>query len=200
MNIDDSFKKPGAIPFKWEIRPGVPKLQQQQPPPSPSYHLQRSLIQHHQQKQQQSTNHHRSSPTTPRKLRPPPAGFNFQPPPPELRTSSFRSAPRTRSDQCRFDRSILVQPETAAIGCFPAPLLRRNDDKKKRRNRKSKLEIDPEPDYTSDLETLSRWSVSTRKSLSPFRDSPLSSSFSFSSYQSSPRPLSDAEWAGFGLF
>ncbi|XP_041993805.1 uncharacterized protein LOC121744084 [Salvia splendens] len=25
MKNDDSFKKPGSIPFKWEIRPGVPK-------------------------------------------------------------------------------------------------------------------------------------------------------------------------------
>ncbi|KAJ8490721.1 hypothetical protein OPV22_012442 [Ensete ventricosum] len=25
MGIDDSFKRPGSIPFKWEIQPGVPK-------------------------------------------------------------------------------------------------------------------------------------------------------------------------------
>lgn len=45
MNIDDSFKKPGAVPFKWEIRPGVPKVRNQpkqptpviKPPPARSY-------------------------------------------------------------------------------------------------------------------------------------------------------------------
>ncbi|XP_008783509.1 uncharacterized protein LOC103702734 [Phoenix dactylifera] len=31
MNIDESFKKPGSIPFKWEIQPGIPK-----PQPSPT--------------------------------------------------------------------------------------------------------------------------------------------------------------------
>ncbi|KAI3499362.1 hypothetical protein L2E82_15795 [Cichorium intybus] len=34
MPIDDSFKKPGAVPFKWEIRPGVPKLHNHLQPPS----------------------------------------------------------------------------------------------------------------------------------------------------------------------
>ncbi|XP_073138045.1 uncharacterized protein [Henckelia pumila] len=45
MNTDDSFKKPGAVPFKWEIRPGVPKFRNQQkqtqpvirPPPARFY-------------------------------------------------------------------------------------------------------------------------------------------------------------------
>ncbi|KAL1208019.1 hypothetical protein V5N11_022059 [Cardamine amara subsp. amara] len=27
VNGDDSFKRPGAVPFNWEIRPGVPKTQ-----------------------------------------------------------------------------------------------------------------------------------------------------------------------------
>lgn len=30
-NMDESFRKPGSIPFKWEIRPGIPK-----PHPSPT--------------------------------------------------------------------------------------------------------------------------------------------------------------------
>lgn len=30
---DDCFKKEGRVPFKWEIRPGVPKNSQPPPPP-----------------------------------------------------------------------------------------------------------------------------------------------------------------------
>ncbi|CAH1423371.1 unnamed protein product [Lactuca virosa] len=42
--IDDSFKQPGSVPFKWEIRPGVPKLHNHhQPPPSNSNHRPSSL-------------------------------------------------------------------------------------------------------------------------------------------------------------
>lgn len=192
MTIDDSFKKPGAIPFKWEIRPGVPKLHHQSPSPqqSPSFNLRRSLLQHHEQQKQQSFNHHRSCPTTPIKLSPPPSGFHFRPPPPEPRS---RSTPRGRPD-----RSIFAPPDNVGSGsCFPSPLvlIRRKGDKK--RSRRPKPESDFEPDYTSDLETLSRWSGSTRKSVSLFRDSPSSS---FSSYRSSPRPVSDDEWAWLGLF
>lgn len=53
-----------------------------------------------------------------------------------------------------------------------------------------------EEDYTSELETLGRWSLSSTKSLSPFSVASTASS----SVASSPRPVSDAEWAGFGLF
>ncbi|XP_062159604.1 uncharacterized protein LOC133866956 [Alnus glutinosa] len=182
MAVDDSFKKPGAVPFKWEIKPGVPKLQQHP---------------HHQKQQQQQPpcNYHRTVlPTPPQKLRPPPSGSYFVPPL-EPRKRSFRASPRTRSERWRFDRpTTLVGPEVVSPGCFFSSFLGRKPEKRRLR----KIGPASEPDYTSDLETLSRWSVSSRKSLSPFQDSP-SSSFS-SSYQSSPRPVSDADWAGFGLF
>ncbi|KAJ9146264.1 hypothetical protein P3X46_028551 [Hevea brasiliensis] len=189
-DIDDSFKKPGAVPFKWEIRPGVPKIHTHQqklqpkqlsppalPSPSPPFTPHRS-------------------PPTPRtqqklKLKPPPAGFIFLPPP-EPRTRSFRTTPRTRSERWRFDQPTRVSPECVSPGCFPSPLLRRKDSK-----RRTTQVPESESDYTSDLETLARWSLSSRKSLSPFHDS---SASSFSSYRSSPRVVSDAEWAGFGLF
>ncbi|KAJ4700728.1 serine/arginine repetitive matrix protein 1 [Melia azedarach] len=181
MTIDDSFRKPGSVPFKWEIRPGVPKIQQQQqqkqtlqPPPSPPPDR-------------------RSSPPQPQKLRPPPAGFHFVPPL-EPRSQSFRSTPRTRSERWRFEKPVL-RPECVSPGCFPTPLLRRKESSK-RSVRVPRPES--EPGYSSDLETLARWSVSSRKSLSTFTASPASSSFS--SYKSSPRPMGDAEWAGFGLF
>ncbi|KAM7507774.1 hypothetical protein LguiA_018227 [Lonicera macranthoides] len=183
MTIDDSFKKQGTVPFKWEIRPGVPKVRHQ--PASDLHHLfVHHDDHHHHHHQQQPDDHKRSFPSTPQKLRPPPSGFYHQPPP-ELRTCSFRSAPRTRS-QC-FD-----QPDIVSLGCFSSPLPRRKDEKKGTHKPK------PKPDYTSDLETLSTWSRSTRLSPLPFCNSPSSSSFS--SYRSSPRPVSDAEWAGFGLF
>ncbi|XP_022768126.1 POU domain, class 6, transcription factor 2-like [Durio zibethinus] len=198
MAVDDSFKKPGAVPFKWEIRPGVPKVQQQQkqheqslpqkqkpqkpkqpppplPPPASPFINQRSLP--------------TPAGASPRqKLKPPPAG-SYLLLTPEPRSHSFRSTPRARSERWRFDQPTRLGPECVPPGCFPSPLLRQKGSK--RRTQK------PEPDYVLDLETLSRWSVSSRKSLSQFYSSPASS---FSSYRSSPRPVADADWAGFGLF
>ncbi|XP_057973793.1 uncharacterized protein LOC131161826 [Malania oleifera] len=186
--VDDStFKKPGTVPFKWEIRPGVPKFHQnlQQPPAPP--------LPKKQQQQQHHHRHHHHGQQQPQKLRPPPAGLTHFHPPPEVRTRSFRSVPRGRSDRWRFTKhDNVARPEVVSQGCFLGPLLTGRKDEKKRAVHNA------EPDFTLQLETLARWSVSSRKSLSPFRNSP-SSSYS-SSYQSSPRPVSDAEWAGFGLF
>lgn len=197
MAIDDSFKKPGAIPFKWEIRPGVPKVhQQKQSLPLVDHHRSFVLLEN---EIEQSRDHNRSFPTTPQKLTPPPAVKSYFQPPAELRTRSsrsFLSVPRTRSMCHRLERSILSKPEIVSQGCFLTPTLRRKTEKKG--IHKLKPEFESEPGYTSDIETLSRWSVSSRKSLSPFHYSPSSSSFS--SNRSSPRPVSDAEWAGFGLF
>ncbi|KAB5568570.1 hypothetical protein DKX38_002363 [Salix brachista] len=178
IEIDDSFKKPGAVPFKWEIRPGVPKIQQQ---------LQ-------QQKELSSPSppfsHLRPSTTQVQKLKPPPAGSMFLPPS-EPCAQSFRSAPCGLPEHWRFEQPVRVRPECVSAGCFPSPLLRRKHSK--RRTTFSIAKPGLEPDYTSDLDTLSRWSISSRKSLSSSRDSPASS---VSSYQSSPLPVSDAEWAG----
>lgn len=159
MNIDESFKKPGSVPFKWEIRPGVPK------------HLNNN---HH----EPSSNRHTSS------LKPPPSSP----------TSFHFPSPRTQSSRFEFDRKHVVrQPDVVSSGCFQA---RRGSFRKT-----NKLHANPM--YKSDLERLSEWSVSTRKSGSPlYNDSPLSSSFSSSYRSSSPRMVgvSDAEWAGYGLF
>ncbi|PWZ58758.1 hypothetical protein Zm00014a_019783 [Zea mays] len=27
MTLDESFKRPGTVPFKWEVQPGIPKQQ-----------------------------------------------------------------------------------------------------------------------------------------------------------------------------
>ncbi|XP_055834734.1 uncharacterized protein LOC129903250 [Solanum dulcamara] len=189
IEADESFKKAGAIPFKWEIRPGVPKLQlSHQQPISPSPDQQYLPLTKLDGTQQVAENN-QSRPIpqiTPRRLKPPPAAdFNFQQPIAE---------PRTRSK--RHVLNLLTRPVTgvASDGCFPSPMLRRATEK----NTKISHKTGPEPDYLSDLETVSRWSVSSRKSISPFHDS-LSSSFS--SRESSPRrPVSDADWVGFALF
>ncbi|KAG5575312.1 hypothetical protein H5410_055446 [Solanum commersonii] len=180
IEADESFKQAGAIPFKWEIRPGVPKLQ----------HSQQPLIKQEDPQEVAENNRSRPIPETP--LKPPPAAdFNFQQPIEEPRTRSFRSAPRARSD--RHVLNLLTRPAVgvASDWCFPSPLLKRAT-KKNMKMKKTGPEPEPEPDYLSDLETVSRWSVSSRKSISPFHDS-LSSSFS--SRESSPRrPVSDADW------
>ncbi|KAK3428282.1 hypothetical protein EUGRSUZ_F04333 [Eucalyptus grandis] len=204
MAVDESFKKPGAIPFKWEIRPGVPKIQhhrhrQLPPPPRPL----------------PEDPPHRDGHSSLPKLKPPPAapGPQFLSPL-EMRTGSFRSAPRTRSERWRLGPPMLGQPEcvSSGPGCFPAaPLLKRKESK--RRSRRTRPEPEPELDSCSDLGTPSRFSFSTQRSLSPYRESPCASSYlsvmssprlSFSSYirshQSSPRCMGDPEWAGFGLF
>ncbi|KAJ4838350.1 hypothetical protein Tsubulata_026399 [Turnera subulata] len=196
---DDSFKKPGAVPFKWEIRPGVPKIQQHQkkplpplsppilPSPSPPFN---------------NTHRRLPSPTPPRqKLKPPPPGSIFLPSP-EPRSSSFRSSTpaSARSERWRLEQPTRVHPDTVSVGCFPSPLLGRKSGSSRRRSSQYQYYSTKQPDYTSssELETPSRWSVSSRKSAPSFRDSPMSSSFS--SYQSSPRVAKDADWAGFGLF
>lgn len=191
MAVDDSFKKPGAVPFKWEIKPGVPKSQQNhlhRKPTTPSSPPSRA--------QTQSCDHRRSSELNSLKLRPPPAGY-YVLPPVEPRTRSFRASPRVRSDRWRFEKPLLARPESVSTGCFFSPLLRRVASRK-RIQKPVVAEDERESDYTSELETLARWSLSSRKSLSPFRDSTTSSSSR--SNQSSPRPVRDVEWAGFGLF
>ena len=197
MAVDDYFSDAGAVPFKWEIKPGVPKAedqhpqQQQQkhqkltPPPSPPSG----------QPPVQSCSHQSSSKLPLPKLKPPPAeSYSYLFSPVESRSQSFRSKPRIRADRWRFDRPLVAGPEIVSTKCFFAPLLRRMPNK--RFIRKPVLETDP--DYTSDLETFARWSSSSRKSLSSLRES--SPPSSVSSVQSSPRSLGDAQWAGFGLF
>ncbi|XP_011102319.1 uncharacterized protein LOC105180362 [Sesamum indicum] len=198
-SIDDSFKKPGAVPFKWEIRPGVPKLHNPQPPSTGNddHHFEfefrkpRHQWKRHLQQNQSAVPvsiHNSTFPETPRRLKPPPAGFYFHPPM-EARTRSLRSSPRSHSH--RFGLPGLARSDVvSSVGCFPTPLAKRKNAKKSV-NAVSRSE----PEYYSDLDTpmSSRWSVSSRKSVSPL-------SSSFASYQSSPRPVVDADWAAFGLF
>ncbi|KAJ7959163.1 serine/arginine repetitive matrix protein 1 [Quillaja saponaria] len=171
MALDDSFRKPGTVPFKWEVKPGVPKVEEQ----SDILHPRRSSSQ---------------------KLRPPPAptGSNYFTPT-EPRTPSLRLNSRARADRLPFGLPI-TRPDPVSVspdaGCFISPFIRLLLNKKLQRRIP---ETKPEPDYTSDLETLSRWSASSRKSFSPFSDASSSSS-----RHSSPRPVNDADWAGFGLF
>ncbi|XP_054799683.1 uncharacterized protein LOC129304072 [Prosopis cineraria] len=185
MTVDDSFKKPGAVPFKWEVKPGVPRA-----PQNHAHQKPKPLS----QSRAQSFDHRRSSELNSSQLKPPPAGY-YMFSPVEPRPRSFRSSPRIRSERWRFERPLLARPESVSTGCFLSPLLRRMTSRKKLQRPAVKS------DYTSDVETLARWSLSSSKSLSPFHDSTTSSSSSRSNV-SSPRPGSDSEWAwaGYGLF
>lgn len=184
MKIDDSFKKPGSVPFKWEIRPGVPKLPTTQTQPG----REPGSEKHHQRKQKQKPMNIHNHPflETPQKLKPPPAGLFFHPPmEPRTRTRarSVESSPRALSN--RFGHTGLARPDVvSSAGCFPSPIGKLKNSK----NRGGYPRSVPEPEYYSDLEISPRWSVSSRKSVSSFFPS------------SSPRPVSDLEWAGFGLF
>lgn len=204
MTVDESFKKSGAVPFKWEIRPGVPKIRTDLPH---RHHSRHPESQGH--GGEEAASKHSLSP--PRRLKPPPAGFQFRPQE-EHRSRSFRSAPRARSERWRVDLPVLAlaRPIFTSPGCFPAsPIFNRKENSGGARRPKAKPE--PDPDYLSELDKPTRRSVSSRKSVSPFRDSPSSSYFSFqssprlsiSSYlsdRSSPQHRKDADWAGFGLF
>ncbi|KAF4373155.1 uncharacterized protein LOC115699790 [Cannabis sativa] len=159
MGIDESFKKAGTIPFKWEIIPGVPKESQQQ----------------------NHNNHHHPLP----------------PPPPHQTSPSFRSG----SSRWRFEKSVLFRSDESVtvpmgMGCFPssAQLKKKESIKKKKKNNNEYA--------SSELETPPRRSsFSSRKSfVSPLRERSPSSLSSPLSCRWSPRPISDAEWASFGLF
>lgn len=193
MDGDGSFKQQGSIPFKWEIRPGVPKVQAQKPEQRKEQAKEKGHHHHH---------HHKAFPETPSKLAPPPAGIHFQPQM-EPWTRSFLLAPKALSDRYTpYPSSTLAQPASVYPGgCLPSPPLLPKNKKDKKKINKHKLKVQPEsePDCLSDLATLSPGSISSRKSKSPFRASPLSSSFS--SHRSSPRPAAnDTAWASFGLF
>ncbi|EYU32512.1 hypothetical protein ABFS82_03G096200 [Erythranthe guttata] len=162
-----SFKKAGAIPFKWEIRPGVPKIQD----PQLQFEFEFEFPKHQ--------NHEtKKTPFRP-KLKPPPNGLYFHPHS-ELQTL-FSSSNRVGSP-------VLARPEVvSSSGC--TPLKKRQNAKKRTGEPRSRSQ----PEYYSDHDTSSRWSVSSRNSISPL-------SSPFASYRSSPRPATDSDWAAFGLF
>ncbi|CAM8999660.1 unnamed protein product [Rhodiola kirilowii] len=101
------YKQPGSVPFKWEIRPGVPKLHHNPKPSPPTISTTRRVVS--------------SSPQP--KLKPPPAK-NSSYPQEDRPIRSFRSDPRTRSalssPRIHSERR-LAGPEVVAPGCFPSP-------------------------------------------------------------------------------
>ncbi|KAM7266620.1 hypothetical protein ACFE04_004517 [Oxalis oulophora] len=212
VDVYYSFNKQVAIPFKWEVKPGVPKQNIDQKPllpplrfskkiespspsppplltpstsfinrPSPARSLSPLAPRHLHQSQQKVT-----------KLKPPPALLAQLDQP---RGQSFRSNPRSRSERWRSDHSTRIRTDVVvSTGCLIGTWFRKKVNKKSINIRVT----ESEHGYNSEVETVGRWSVSSRKSMSPFR-SPLSSNSS-SSYFSSPRTGTETEWAGFGLF
>ncbi|KAK9110233.1 hypothetical protein Sjap_018293 [Stephania japonica] len=171
--VDDSFTRPGSVPFKWETRPGTPIPRS--PPPQP-------------------------------KLSPPPHALGrfspAHPPGPAIFKLPTRPVYPTRSE-LRLDSTIQLSSSklTNSLHCLPCTSLLFKTRLKKRKP-KPVLLLVPESDtessestvYASDLETLTRWSNSDRKSLVPSLDSPTSPC------SLSPKSAVDAEWASFGLF
>ncbi|CAN6853024.1 unnamed protein product, partial [Brassica oleracea var. botrytis] len=218
--IDDSFKRPGTVPFSWEIRPGVPKtppgntpLLQLQPPNYLSP-LRLKPLSHSQpflppalsppsssfisKSKSRSLSPLAPSFSTPSKLKPPPrshSGFYSSGP-------SFRSTPRAFSERWQLNRTnrILTRSESdprpdfafAGLGCFPTPKFRLRKNKSGGGLRKTGSRL--ERGYCSYMETMSPRTVSNRRSVSLRWDSPKSSSFS--SLRFSPRLANEAEWAG----
>ncbi|KAJ4909166.1 hypothetical protein Rs2_03787 [Raphanus sativus] len=222
--VDDSFKRPGTVPFSWEIRPGVPKTRPENTPLLQPHNklspLRLKPLSSHSQpflppalsppsssfiskSKSRSSSPLTPSFSAPSKLKPLPpsrSGFNSLSPGP-----SFRSSPRAFSERWQLNRPNRVRPGSeseprpdfafAGLGCFPKPKFRLRKDKSGGGRRKTGSRL--ERGYCSDMDTMSRWTVSSRRSVSPRWDSPKSS---FSSLQFSPRLENEAEWAGFGLF
>lgn len=231
VDVDDSFKRPGTVPFSWEIRPGVPKTRISQPgnttttpflhPPKKLSPLRLKPLSHSQPllppalspPSSSFISNSKSRPlspltppsfsSTPSKLKPPPtpssASVFYSPGP------SFRSSPRAFSERWQLHRPNRIRPGSepepssdfaiAGFGCFPSPKFRLR--KKKSGGSRRKTGSRSENDYCSDMETMSPWNVSSRRSVSPRWESPKSS---FSSLRFSPRITTEAEWVGFGLF
>lgn len=166
MAVDESFKRPGSVPFKWELRPGVPLPASNVPNKPPPVSLPPSY----------------TPSSTPLFAC---AGSDVQYP----------------SDRWRFQRRVLDLArsgrhgnlaEEVELGCFVI-----GDKKRGRRSRGVRVEEEEESDedvgadMIAELQTLARWSMSARKSLSP-ESPPVLSSVG--------RRRDDADWAGYGLF
>ncbi|CAN1240189.1 hypothetical protein LINGRAPRIM_LOCUS2635 [Linum grandiflorum] len=201
--MDDSFKKPGAVPFKWEIRPGVPKLHQQyhNSPLQPQKHLSPPPLVSPSSPSFITTSSRRH-PTIPSPTSSPSV---FLPPHLQTRTSSFRSTPSQRLRKEPRKQPEVVAPAGCSVNLPSLPKLllgrrgKKSSSKKKRTNTTEEEEEDRDHDYDG-LETLSRWSVSSRRSVSPlYMDSP-ASPYSYSSSSPRPPPTGDVQWAGFALF
>ncbi|XP_010680723.3 uncharacterized protein LOC104895808 [Beta vulgaris subsp. vulgaris] len=163
---DDSFKKPGAIPFTWETRPGVSKFQQHY-----THELAPPLIS--------------SSSSSPALSK----SSSFSSSPSRELQAQWVKSMSLPSNTKNFPSSLLTRLQLISghkSGCFPISWLRWKWGKEKRVAKpklKVKLELDPEciKDYTFYLEKLARWSMTSSGKSS-------SSSFSWHVQRSSPQP------------
>lgn len=192
MTVDESFKKPGAVPFKWETRPGVPKTRTD----GPDHHLSKRQ-EFHSHGDEEDVSEQSLPP--PQKLKPPPSRLHFLPRG-EPGSCSFRSAPQARSNRWHASLPELVRPICVSPGCFPTSSILR---------RKSMSKPDHFLLYPN---TPARRSASSTKSLPSSCNSPSTSyfsvqsspklsisSYSYLSSRSPPQTTVDANWEGFGL-
>lgn len=220
--VDDSFKRPGTVPFSWEVRPGVPKTRVSQPgngdtpllqPPKKLSPLRLKPLSRSQSllppalsppsssfissSKSRSLSPLAPSFPTPSKLKPPPPSSQsglYSPAP------SFRSTPRAFSERWQLNRHDRVRPgseseprpDFAFAGLGCFPT-------PKFRLRKSKTGGGRrrKTGSRSDREYCSDMETMSPWTVSSRWDSPKSS---FSSLRFSPRLASEAEWVGFGLF
>ncbi|XP_008807682.1 uncharacterized protein At4g04980-like [Phoenix dactylifera] len=129
MRMDESFKRPGSIPFKWEIQPGIPKPHSHSNPSSP---LETKLSPPPSRTPPSPSPSIFTSPLRP-KLSPlpystPPSPFQS----PTTPRSSSASPSKRRGHHILQSKIHAFSHEVAVVsqGCFPVPPIRRKDDKR----------------------------------------------------------------------
>ncbi|KAH0850756.1 hypothetical protein HID58_095270 [Brassica napus] len=150
--VDDSFKRPGSVPFSWEppkkLSPlRLKPLSHSQPLLPPAALSLRRLLSSP-LAPSRSLSPLAPSFRTPSKLKPPPPSQSglYSPAP------SFRSTPRAFSERWQLNRSDRVRPGSeseprpdfgfAGLGCFPTPKFRLRKSKTGGR-RKNRVEVGP---------------------------------------------------------
>ncbi|KAJ0241443.1 hypothetical protein HA466_0218400 [Hirschfeldia incana] len=226
--VDDSFKRPGSVPFSWEVRPGVPKTRVSQPgtgtgngnapllqPPKKLSPLRlKPLSRSHSQPlfppalspPSSSFISSRSKSRSPSPLAPSfPTPSKLKPPPPSQSglyspAPSFRSTPRAFSERWQLNRSDRVRPGSESE---PGPDFGFAGlgcfPTPKFRLRKSKTGGARRKKTGSRSD---REYCSDMETMSPWTASSRwdSPKSSFSSLRFSPRLASETEWVGLGLF
>ncbi|CAN8312853.1 unnamed protein product [Cochlearia groenlandica] len=178
---DDSFKRPGSVPFNWEIRPGIPKTRKLQP-------IDPTLLQPPKKLPPLRLNQPPPPPSPPSsKTRPaspfdPPPSFKLKPPPDLDSHSSGPPAPYFKSSspgrdparRWRFVKSLFGMKKSKS-----GDLKSTEEEEEESTSSRSDWFYDSETMTTfspSEEGSTSRGSVSTRWS-SPKSSSSLSSSF-----------------------
>lgn len=131
MRMDESFKRPGSIPFKWEIQPGIPKPHTQSTTSSPwktKLNPTPSRTPPLSQSPSIFTSPLGSPKLSPLPYRTPPSPFQS----PATVRSASASPSKRRGHRILQSKIHSFSHEVAVVsqGCLPVPPIRRKDDKK----------------------------------------------------------------------